>query len=247
METSRTKFNAFSLIELLIVITIIGILITISMTSFASAQRRSRDTTRKAQILNISSEVERYRSANGVYAPEYCTFRAAGDAKCYSGTTYLGGNGVCVSQVSDDNMDSPDTAFDIDNTSNATIAASGFLLKFMGKPRTLPSTISGAIPDAQSASTCFFGTSTLNPTSLKNGRIRITTTRDLYWVYVALENKGEKRVPAGSVCKKFPGSGVEAPGYFTGVFLAYNEACGAGENDMYKIFARGSYGEPNPN
>lgn len=239
-----TKLRGFSLIELLIVMTIIGILVTISMTSYASAQRRSRDTTRKAQVLNISSAIERYRSANGVYAPEYCTFRAAGGAKCYSGTTYLGGNGVCVSQVSDDNMDTPDTAFDEDPLHKTE---SGFLLKFMGKPRTLTSTISGAIPDAQSASTCFFGTSTENPTSLKNGRIRITTTRDLYWVYVALENKGEKRSPAGSICKKFPGNGTEAPAYYTGVFLAYNEACGAGENDMYKIFSRGSYGEPNPN
>ncbi len=240
-----TKSRAFTIIELLIVITIIGILITISMTSFASAQRRSRDTTRKAQVLNISSAIERYRSANGVYAPEYCQFRLAGTCSVTSGgvTTNYGGNGVCVSQVSDDNMDTPDTAFDKDPLHEPE---SGFLLKFMGKPKTLPSTISGAVADAQSATTCLFEQNTI-PTSLKNGRIRLTTMRDLYWVYVALENKGEKRSPAGATCKKFPGNGIEAPGYYSGVFLAYNEACGAGENDMYKIFARGSYGEPNPN
>ncbi len=237
------KLRAFTLIELLIVISIIGVLVTISMTSFASAQKRSRDTTRKAQTLNISSALERYRSANNVYAPEYCAKRPTNN--CSSGATYFGGVGNCESRVSDDiDTTGQEPAFDVDGTNSATINASGFLLPFMGKPRTFSSTISDASADVQSADTCFFGNSIIS-TKMKDGRIRMNIESNRYWVYATLENTNDKRSPAGGKCWSKIGALDENAKYYSGVFMAFDTVCGAPET-KYKIFARGSYGEPSP-
>ena len=50
--------RAFTLIELLIVITIIGILVSIAIASFASAQARSRDARRKGDLDAIKKALE---------------------------------------------------------------------------------------------------------------------------------------------------------------------------------------------
>jgi len=63
------KFNfGFSLLELLVVISIIGILVSISAAAFNVAQRTSRDSRRRADIKAMQDAFEQYMAENTSYA-----------------------------------------------------------------------------------------------------------------------------------------------------------------------------------
>lgn len=59
--------RAFTLVELLVVISIIGVLVTIGLVSFMSSQARGRDAARKSDLKQISSALELYYSDYGKY------------------------------------------------------------------------------------------------------------------------------------------------------------------------------------
>ena len=61
------KTKAFTLIELLITISIIAVLSGIGFTTFTGVQMTSRDGKRKAVLESIRSALEIYRSDNGAY------------------------------------------------------------------------------------------------------------------------------------------------------------------------------------
>lgn len=60
------KFG-FTLIELLVVIAIIGIVLSVSVVSYLTAQKQVRDTRRKTDLMEIRQALETYRSENGTY------------------------------------------------------------------------------------------------------------------------------------------------------------------------------------
>jgi type II secretion system protein G len=64
---SKNKFSGFTLVELLVVIAILGILATIGLTAFTSAQARGRDTQRKSDLKQIASSLELYYSDSNKY------------------------------------------------------------------------------------------------------------------------------------------------------------------------------------
>lgn len=59
--------KGFSLIELLVVIGIVSIIVAFAAVSYSTINRRSRDTKRKADVEQLRSALEMYRSDNGVY------------------------------------------------------------------------------------------------------------------------------------------------------------------------------------
>ena len=59
--------HAFTLIELLIVISILGVLASIALVSFVSAQQRGRDAARKSDLKQVFSALELYYSDYGQY------------------------------------------------------------------------------------------------------------------------------------------------------------------------------------
>ena len=65
--TKRNKRNAFTLVELLIVIAIIGIVTVIASSSFISAQKKSRDASRKASLKSLSDALNMYYSDLGLF------------------------------------------------------------------------------------------------------------------------------------------------------------------------------------
>lgn len=63
-----TKSNrGFTIIELLVAATVIAVLITIGMVSYAPVNKRSRDTKRKSDVEQLRSALEMYRADNGYY------------------------------------------------------------------------------------------------------------------------------------------------------------------------------------
>lgn len=61
------KKTGFTLVELLIVIAILGILTTIGLVAFSSAQIRGRDTQRKSDLKQLSTSLELYFSDHDEY------------------------------------------------------------------------------------------------------------------------------------------------------------------------------------
>jgi len=63
----QIKRKGFSLVELAVVITILGILATIGMVSFTRAQRSARDGRRKADLQAIQTALGLYYRDQGRY------------------------------------------------------------------------------------------------------------------------------------------------------------------------------------
>ena len=65
--------KAFTLVEMLIVVIIIGILIAALLPKITWAQAKSRDTARKAAITQIAPALQMYYDDNGEYPTGNCT------------------------------------------------------------------------------------------------------------------------------------------------------------------------------
>lgn len=59
--------QGFSLIELLVVISIIGVLVSFGSVSWTNAQQKARDARRKADLKSVQQAMELYFQANGKY------------------------------------------------------------------------------------------------------------------------------------------------------------------------------------
>lgn len=88
----RKKENGFTLIELLVSISIIAILTALLTANFIGARQRGRDGQRKANLYQIQSALELYRSDNGDYP------LTASMASCGIGIASAGGT-VYMSKV----------------------------------------------------------------------------------------------------------------------------------------------------
>lgn len=80
----QTKLQlGFTLMELLIVIAIIGILISLGVVSYSSAQKAGRDSRRRSDMKAIQNAWEQYYADNSGSYPATCNFATL--------TTYLPG------------------------------------------------------------------------------------------------------------------------------------------------------------
>ena len=67
------KKKSFTLIEILVVTTIIGLLATTASTIYSQLGKQSRDARRKTDLEQIRSALELYRSNNNVYQASVST------------------------------------------------------------------------------------------------------------------------------------------------------------------------------
>ncbi len=63
------KEGGFTLIELIIVMTIIGILLTIAQPTYRSSVIRAKETVLKENLFAMRSAIDQYYADNGVYPP----------------------------------------------------------------------------------------------------------------------------------------------------------------------------------
>jgi len=61
------KANSFTLIEILVVVTIIGLLTLVAVVSYSSLLKQARDAKRKEDLSQIAAALEMYRSNNDMY------------------------------------------------------------------------------------------------------------------------------------------------------------------------------------
>ena len=61
------KNNGFTLIEILVVVTIIGLLTLVAVVSYSAFLKQARDAKRKADLEQIRAALEMYRSNNDNY------------------------------------------------------------------------------------------------------------------------------------------------------------------------------------
>jgi Tfp pilus assembly protein PilE len=232
------------LIELMIVLTIIGILTAISVGSYSRAQMRSRDTTRKTSVLAIQSALEQYKSVNNVYAPNWSSARAGamcqGNRNAGADFTGLGDCNLVVSL--DPSISSyvaaqyayADPMFNTDNTNAATIAASAYLLPLLSKPKAVTGsfTAAGGFPvwDSSADASAVW----------RAGAISYRAQQKYYVLRVALENQA-------TPCTE--GYNAANTGYFSNPVAApfnqwrdatYPVNNGNCDNNTYKIFQKSS-------
>lgn len=76
LKTVNSKSKGFTLVELLVVITLIAILIGAGTVSYTNAQRKGRDGKRKTDLKAIQQALELYFQQNGYYpgADGWCTY-----------------------------------------------------------------------------------------------------------------------------------------------------------------------------
>jgi len=99
MIKSRQKSSGFTLIEVLVAITIIGILAGVITINFVSSGQQSRDAKRQSDLQSLQNAVELYKNKYGRY-PEQCAGGSGGwsgqlgtDYACADGTNrYILGN-----------------------------------------------------------------------------------------------------------------------------------------------------------
>lgn len=87
VEETKMQKKAFTLVELLIVMAIIGVLASIGIGSFMTAQMRGRDAQRKSDLKQISHALELYYSDHKKYPDPLPTWGS--EFKDVNGTVYF--------------------------------------------------------------------------------------------------------------------------------------------------------------
>lgn len=71
MKTKNTVFG-FTLVELMVVVSVIGILSAIVYANFGNARAAARDDVRKSALKEMQLALERYKAQYGVYPAQGC-------------------------------------------------------------------------------------------------------------------------------------------------------------------------------
>lgn len=69
---SSPKYAAFSLVELMVTIAIIGILISLVYVSFQESRMSTRDKVRQTTLADLQLAIETYRTQTGFYPAQGC-------------------------------------------------------------------------------------------------------------------------------------------------------------------------------
>jgi len=85
MGRNNLAKTGFTLLELLVVISIIGILLAVGSVSFSTAQKKGRDSRRQADMTAVQKSLEQYYSLATAYPSDV----SSGGSISYSGSTLM--------------------------------------------------------------------------------------------------------------------------------------------------------------
>ena len=129
----RSYSSGFSLLELLVVISILGILMAMGVAAYSTAQKKGRDAKRRQDIKTIQNALEQYYANNSSsYPSASCTgmatyFSGAVPIDPKTGSAYIcnsSATGYCACAILDD------------TTGGNAAAPSGVTCAFTGSPKT---------------------------------------------------------------------------------------------------------------
>ena len=103
-KSTNKQIRAFTLIEMLVVISLIGILAALALVSFGGAQKQARDTTRKSDLKQYQTSVEGYASKNGGLYPVYANAITLTGSIVFCGSTQLN-IGTCIADPKTGTLD----------------------------------------------------------------------------------------------------------------------------------------------
>lgn len=113
----------FTLVEMLIVISIVGLLASLTIVSFTSSQKQARDTQRKSDLKQYATALEGYANENNSLYPERATTVSAKDTLCVD---------MGITSCPEDPKNSADSTFTYnyqsDGASTGTAKATKFVL-----------------------------------------------------------------------------------------------------------------------
>lgn len=82
MNKNKLKQNGFTLIEMLVVISLIGILAALALVSFGASQKQARDTTRKSDLRQYQTSLEMYGNLTSGLFPSRTSASSAYSVLC---------------------------------------------------------------------------------------------------------------------------------------------------------------------
>lgn len=104
------KRSGFTLVELLVVITILAILSVIGITAFSGVQKNARDSRRKGDLRSIKIALELYKQTNGRYPGTDWVLSAPGNNRWLPGLDFnYMPNGVPMDSINTGNNPKDDT------------------------------------------------------------------------------------------------------------------------------------------
>jgi len=99
MNISKKQFHTknnqqgFTLIELMVVVSIIALISTVALAALGDARAKARNTAKNSLVLEYVKALELYRSNNNGYYPQsddYICFGYEDDENCFLGTSHTG-------------------------------------------------------------------------------------------------------------------------------------------------------------
>src|SRR5216683_5824031 len=78
MKTLTARDSGFTILELLVVMTIIGILAAIAVPALRDSPQRAREATLKEDLFTLRSVIDQYHGDKGSYPPDLATLVSAG-------------------------------------------------------------------------------------------------------------------------------------------------------------------------
>lgn len=90
MNNIRNKINGFSLVELLVVISIIAVLTAIVVVNFVGARERARDAQRIQDMSSLKNALRMYYNENQVYPTGVAVTLGSGFSGYFPGVSGIG-------------------------------------------------------------------------------------------------------------------------------------------------------------